>query len=1003
MSKIIASTYEVMEEIGAGGGGVVYLANHLRLHKKVVLKADKRTLSARPELLRREVDVLKNLSHPYIPQVYDFFVEDETVYTVMAYIEGESLDKPLKRGEKFSQPQVIRWAIQLLEALCYLHSPTHGTPPRGYVHSDIKPANLMRTPNNDICLIDFNIALALGEENVIGCSIGYASPEHYGLDFSSEYDRTETGNTGRRRLSLLKGSSGRETSQGRFGPKPGSQDTTATVRLTEEETVKLSDREKSGAAGQAAGGRGTSSPKSTSSGSGSSRKIIPDIRSDIYSVGATLYHLLSGTRPARDAKEVVPLSPDEFSPQIAAIISRAMEPNPELRFQTAEEMLDAFLHLRDRDPRALRLKKERRIVGAILAVCFMSGVACSFVGLKRMQVTENRLKLAEYSRNAYAKGDSETAVSYAMQALAPPPGLLTPKAPAQAQKALADALGVYDLSDGFKTHLTVELPSAPFSLEISPDGRTACCLYAYEMAVIDMETAETLAVLPTVQSALAEVEYVDDHRVVFSGQEGIQLYDIEKGETLWTGDAATGISISGDGSRVAAVFREDTFAAIYDTSSGELLQRIDFGGKHQQVVANDSFANPNDNLFALNEDGSLLGISFADGSLRICDVEDPAKDELLLDAGSGYGHFEGGFYQQYFAFSASGQKHSVFAVVDTETMEQTGGFETEGYFGVKTDETGIFVLSENILVKLHPVTGEQTPLVTTSETIRCFDSDGRTAIATEENAILFFDGAAQLFERQEIPEGCDFARLAGAAALAGSRNTPVVRILKYENHPEAERFSYDIADTHKEARLSKDGKTVMLFDYEHFSLYAMDGTLLERVALPDPGQIYDQQYRRTEEGSWLEVIYNDGTVRTYSAADGTLLQETKGERPDPSLQETFLTDRLRIESPLHEAATVYDRKTGKKIRELEQQDYLTYVTQAGPYLVAQYVTAEGSCYGRLMDENCEVLADLPCLCDVIGETLLFDYPTGNLRSARIYDIGELKEIAQAMRNGGVQK
>ena len=185
MPEIIASTYEVIEKIGAGGGGNVYLANHLRLGKQVVLKADKRKITTRPELLRREVDVLKDLSHTYIPQVYDFFVEGETVYTVMAYIEGESLDRPLKRGERFSQPQVIKWAVQLLEALCYLHSPTHGNPPRGFVHSDIKPANMMLTPNDDICLIDFNIALALGEDNVIGCSDGYASPEHYGLDFSS--------------------------------------------------------------------------------------------------------------------------------------------------------------------------------------------------------------------------------------------------------------------------------------------------------------------------------------------------------------------------------------------------------------------------------------------------------------------------------------------------------------------------------------------------------------------------------------------------------------------------------------------------------------------------------------------------------------------------------------------------------------------------------------------------------------------------------------------------
>ena len=187
MSEIIASTYELIGKIGAGGGGVVYLANHLRLGKRVILKADKRKITTRADLLRREVDVLKDLSHPYIPQVYDFFVEHEIVYTAMDYIEGESLDRPLKRGERYPQPLVIKWARQLLEALQYLHSPVHGDPPRGYVHSDIKPANLMRRPNNDICLIDFNIALALGEENVIGCSAGYASPEHYGLVFCTAH------------------------------------------------------------------------------------------------------------------------------------------------------------------------------------------------------------------------------------------------------------------------------------------------------------------------------------------------------------------------------------------------------------------------------------------------------------------------------------------------------------------------------------------------------------------------------------------------------------------------------------------------------------------------------------------------------------------------------------------------------------------------------------------------------------------------------------------------
>jgi len=183
MAEIIASTYEVLSRIGAGGGGVVYLARHLRLNTLVVLKADRRKLSTPPEALRREVDSLKDLTHQYLPKVYDFISENGVVYTVMDYIEGESLDKPLKRGEIFSQPDVIRMADQLLRALVYLHS----RPPHGILHADIKPANIMRTPQGDIRLIDFNIALALGEKGAVrvGLSRGYASPEHYDSDHSA--------------------------------------------------------------------------------------------------------------------------------------------------------------------------------------------------------------------------------------------------------------------------------------------------------------------------------------------------------------------------------------------------------------------------------------------------------------------------------------------------------------------------------------------------------------------------------------------------------------------------------------------------------------------------------------------------------------------------------------------------------------------------------------------------------------------------------------------------
>lgn len=950
MSKIIASTYELLEKIGAGGGGNVYLANHQRLGKKVVLKADKRKITARPELLRREVDILKELSHTYIPQVYDFFIEEETVYTAMEYIEGESLDKPLKRGEKFPQAQVVKWAKQLLQALAYLHNPIHGEPPKGYVHSDIKPANIMRTPYNDICLIDFNIALALGEENVVGCSAGYASPEHYGYDYSS------------------------------FGNETATIDENATVTLLDETATLTMSNAKS---------------------SSTTKKIVPDVRSDIYSLGATLYHLLSGQRPAKNAMEVVPLSEKEFSSQIVSIISKAMNPNPDLRYQSADEMLYDLLHLHEKDKRTKKLKRNNLIACVLFSVFILTGAITTFVGLKRMQVVESWLKFAEYSQTALADGDSVAALDYALQALPTNKNLFTPDYIPEAQNALSDALGVYDLSDGYKKHKVVELPSNPLFMTISPNGNTAACMYSGFIAVIDTESADILVTLPADKSALSEVEYLDDDTIIYAGLEGLVSYDISKNKQLWTGKFSTAISISQDAKTVAAVYKDESKATIYDAVTGEIKTEVNFNGKHQSVTTNDSFANPNDNLFEINHDGTMLSVSFADGSLEIFDLSNTNNDIEIFDNTSGYTHFEGGFYDNYLAFSGTNSSGSVFAVVDTIEKVQTGGFESEGYFGVDTDENGIYVQRENLLVKIHPVSGEQTPLVTTPETLFRFATSDTHTLVTSKEKVMFFDSDSNLMTSFEEEETGDFVQLSNGVALIGSIDSPKIKIMKYENHSQEEFFTYDPLYEHDEARISADGKTVMLFSYKQFRIYDIDGTLIKEVDIPDASQVYDQQFIRKDNESYLEVTYNDGTLITYNARDGGLVSEGKLEKPDLSLYEEFYTDSLKIESPLHGAPTVYDKNTGELICELKEDGYLTYITQVDEYIIAQYVTVDDYYYGVLMNSKCETLATLPCLSDVLDNELYFDYPTGNMRKSRIYNIDELIKMAQNELVGGI--
>lgn len=946
MSKIIASTYEVIQQIGSGGGGNVYLANHMRLGKKVILKADKRKINTKQELLRREVDVLKNLRHPYIPQVYDYFVENNITYTVMDYIEGESLDKPLKRGEKFPQAQVIKWAKQLLEALSYLHSPTHGNPPHGFVHSDIKPANLMRTPQNNICLIDFNITLALGEETAIGHSAGYSSPEHYGLDYSSV-----------------------------------SQDTT-----TIDNKTKLLGNETS------------TLPLSQVNSKKPIHKMLPDVRSDIYSVGATLYHLLSGVRPNKDAQEVIPLSDKEFSPQIVKIISKAMNPNPDLRYQTADDMLHDFCNLHENDPRMLSLKRNRKVVSVTLAICMIIGLSTTFVGLKRMQWVESWLKSSEYSATSLNKGDKNTALKEALEAL-PSRNILMPAYLPEAQNSLTNALNVYDLSDGYKLDHIMKLPSNPLCLEISPDGKTAACIYSKNLVLFNTQTTEVLNTLPVLNSALSEVKFIDNDKIIYSGIDGIKAYSISNKKQIWKGEKATSISISKDGSTVASIYKDNHYAVIYDTKTGNKLKKIDFGNKKQRVTVNDTFINPNDNLFALNDDGSLLGISFEDGSLMIYNLKDSIDDIELFDHTSGYTHFEGVFYDKYFAFSATNDSNSTFAVVDTAEKKQMGGFSSGSYYSVRTDSNGIYVQTQNLLVKIDPVSGKQTPLVTTSNKLDSFATDGNQTIATSKNSIMFFDKNAHLNTEYEDSLGYDFAQLASGIAIVGSQNSPTIKIMKYKSYSNSEVFNYDPSYEHDETRISADKKTIMLFSYKGFRVYDINGKLINETTNPNEKEVYDQQFIRKGNTSSLEVTYNDGTKLIYDAKNGNLVSQEKEKQPDLSLKEVFYTDSYKIESPLHGPPRVYDRKTKKLVCKLKEDAYLTYVTQLDDCILTQYVTTNNKFYGILLNSECKEIAYLADLRDVYDNEFYFDYSVGTVRKSKIYTLDELIRLAQKETKG----
>src|SRR5579884_2441437 len=287
IGTILDGKFKIVQILGEGGMGTVYKVEQLGTTppyyyavKELLINPNtsEEDRKAAIERFNKEISLLSGLIHPRISVLTSTFDYRGNRYFAMEFVPGRSLEKMLEDAQgPLPEEQVIKWMIQVCEALTYIHT---RTPP--IILRDLKPGNIMIRPDNEVKLIDFGIARRFDPSKRTNTenlgTISYASPEHLGSITAPGQARSQ----------------------------------------------------------------------------GHGRLVQTDARSDIYSLGATMYHLLTNYEPdpiqtpapgsirAKNPRLRTVQVGNRLVCPVEQVIIKAMQQNPAQRFQSAEAMRTAL-------------------------------------------------------------------------------------------------------------------------------------------------------------------------------------------------------------------------------------------------------------------------------------------------------------------------------------------------------------------------------------------------------------------------------------------------------------------------------------------------------------------------------------------------------------------------------------------------------------------------------------------------------------------------------------
>ncbi len=166
--------YEILTKLGRGGMGVVYKARDTRLERDVAIKVLRTTSSEEAARLGQEAKAAATLNHPGIVTIHDFEAGFDGYFIAMEYVPGEALEDLLKSDPERIRTRLAPLLLRLADAIAYAHS-------RHVIHRDLKPGNILVTPDLEVKILDFGIAARLdrgdGEKVSISGTPFYMAPE----------------------------------------------------------------------------------------------------------------------------------------------------------------------------------------------------------------------------------------------------------------------------------------------------------------------------------------------------------------------------------------------------------------------------------------------------------------------------------------------------------------------------------------------------------------------------------------------------------------------------------------------------------------------------------------------------------------------------------------------------------------------------------------------------------------------------------------------------------